>query len=232
MEDAAQAIDSRWNDQRIGSFGDIVSFSFQANKNITCAEGGCLVLNSDDEAEHTERLRFQGVVRSGVDGMDMTEPGDKLNMSDVHAAIGLGQLRRLEHVTRVRGELADAYFRCAAEAGLESLGIELPPRKNASEAIGNWHMFQVLLPVDKLEGGRAAVMTELRAAGIGTGVHYPAVHLFSFYRARGWSPGMLPRAESVARSILTLPLFPAMSVDDVERVCRRLAEATTRCLLR
>ena len=74
IEDAAQAIDSRWQGRRIGSFGDLVSFSFQANKNITCAEGGCLVLNSAAEAERVERLRLQGVVRAGADGMDVEVP--------------------------------------------------------------------------------------------------------------------------------------------------------------
>src|SRR5664279_4261655 len=102
IEDAAQAIGSRWNEQRIGSFGDLVSFSFQANKNITCAEGGCLVLNTPAEAGLAERLRLQGVVRSGLDGMDVETPGGKFNLTDINAAIGLGQLPHLEAVTRAR----------------------------------------------------------------------------------------------------------------------------------
>ena len=106
IEDAAQAIDSRWNGQRIGSFGDLVSFSFQANKNITCAEGGCLVLNTEAEAELAERLRLQGVVRSGPDGMDVATLGGKFNLTDINAAIGLGQLPRLAQITQRRAELA------------------------------------------------------------------------------------------------------------------------------
>ncbi|OYY60610.1 MAG: aminotransferase DegT [Burkholderiales bacterium 28-67-8] len=225
IEDAAQAIDSRWNDQRIGALGDLVSFSFQANKNITCSEGGCLVMNTPAEAERAERLRLQGVVRSGLDGMDVVEPGGKFNLSDIHATIGLGQLARLGEVTRRRAELAQAYFEAAATHGLEALGIELPPAINTSGAITNWHMFQVLLPAERLAGGRAAVMQLLRDAGIGAGVHYPAVHLFTFYRSMGWREGSLPHAERIGRGILTLPLFPAMSRDDVERVCRSLANA-------
>jgi dTDP-4-amino-4,6-dideoxygalactose transaminase len=225
VEDAAQAIDSRWKGERIGSFGDMVSFSFQANKNITCAEGGCLVFGSTDEAEFAERLRLQGVARSGIDGMDVTVPGGKFNLTDVHAAIGLGQLPGLADVTRRRAELAQSYFDIAASAGLESLGVELPPLFDIGNAATNWHMFQVLLPTDRLSGGRAAVMQALRAAGIGTGVHYPAVHLLSCYRSLGWRDGMLPNAERIGRSILTLPLFPAMSIDDVERVCLGLVRA-------
>lgn len=230
IEDAAQAIDSRWRAARIGSFGDLVSFSFQANKNITCAEGGCLVMNTPAEAERAERLRLQGVVRTGLDGMDVEVPGGKSNLSDVHAAIGLGQLRRLEQVTQRRVELAQQYFDAAAAADLSSLGIELPAPTDAGGATTNWHMFQVLLPTDRLAGGRAAVMQALRDAGIGTGVHYPAVHLFTYYRQLGWRDGTLPQAERIGRSILTLPLFPAMRSSDVERVCQTLAATCKRLL--
>jgi len=230
IEDAAQAIGSRWNEQRIGSFGDLVSFSFQANKNITCAEGGCLVLNTPAEAGLAERLRLQGVVRSGLDGMDVETPGGKFNLTDINAAIGLGQLPHLEAVTRARAALAEAYFAAAANAGLEALGIELPPRLASSDAITNWHMFQVVLPTDRIAGGRAAVMQAMRDAGIGTGVHYPAVHTFSYYRSRGWREGMLPHAERIGRGILTLPLFPAMRESDTRRVCRSLADACRRLM--
>jgi dTDP-4-amino-4,6-dideoxygalactose transaminase len=230
IEDAAQAIDSHWNSQRIGSFGDLVSFSFQANKNITCAEGGCLVLNNAVEAEAVERLRLQGVVRSGLDGMDVETPGGKFNLTDINAAIGLGQLKHLDAVTRRRAELAQAYFAAAAATGLEALGIELPPQINSLGAITNWHMFQVLLPASRLQGGRAAVMQMLRDAGIGAGVHYPALHLFSFYRDQGWREGMLPHSERIGRSILTLPLFPAMSDADPLRVCRALAASCQQLL--
>jgi dTDP-4-amino-4,6-dideoxygalactose transaminase len=223
VEDAAQAIGSGWRGKRIGSFGDLVSFSFQANKNITCAEGGCLVMNSPEEALSAERLRLQGVVRVGPDGMDVAAPGGKFNLSDINATIGLHQLSSLEAVTRRRAELAGLYFEAAERTGLEALGIELPPHDDQAAAMTNWHMFQVVLPVDRLPGGRAAVMEAMRAAGIGTGVHYPAIHLFTYYRSLGWRDGMLPNAERIGRSILTLPLFPAMSADDVQRVCERLA---------
>ncbi len=238
VEDAAQAIDSRWvgaqGDQRIGSFGDLVSFSFQANKNITCAEGGCLVMNTHEEAELAERLRLQGVVRHGADGMDVVTPGGKFNLTDINAAIGLGQLPLLPQITARRAVLAQAYFDAAARHGLAALGIELPLPSNAAGAPGtegagyavtNWHMFQVVLPADRLNGGRAAVMDALKAVGIGTGVHYPALHLFTHYRALGWREGMLPHSERIGRSILTLPLFYDLADADPERVCRELATA-------
>jgi dTDP-4-amino-4,6-dideoxygalactose transaminase len=91
-------------------------------------------------------------------------------------------------------------------------------------------MFQVVLPVERLQGGRAAVMQALRELGIGTGVHYPALHLFDLYRGLGWCEGMLPHAERVGRGILTLPLFPALHDSDVARVCASLAASCRRLL--
>lgn len=224
VEDAAQALDARWNGQRIGSFGDLASFSFQANKNITCAEGGCLVLADAEEARRAERLRLQGVVRSGPDGMDLTEPGGKCNLSDVHAAIGLGQLAQLQSVTARRRTLAGRYFEAAAECALVEAGVALPPRWQAEGAGTNWHLFQVELPLDRLRADRATVMLRLRALGIGTGVHYPAIHLFTHYRALGWRQGQFPQAERLGRALLTLPLFPQMRDEDPLRVCRALSQ--------
>jgi dTDP-4-amino-4,6-dideoxygalactose transaminase len=83
-------------------------------------------------------------------------------------------------------------------------------------------MFQVILPEERLSGKRADVMAELHAAGIATGVHYPAIHLFALYRRLGWKDGDFPHAEYAGRNILTLPLFPAMSRDDVVRVVQAL----------
>ena len=228
VEDAAQAIDSRWRGQRIGSFGDIASFSLQANKNITSVEGGFLVLNTDADAERSERLRMQGVVRTGLDGMDVVEPGGKSNLADLNAAIALGQLEHLAAVTTRRAELAATYFEKASKYGLEEMGVGLPPTPDDGNAIGNWHMFQVVLPVDRITGGRAAVMRQLHEVGIGTGVHYPALHLFTYYRSLGWREGMLPQAERIGRAILTLPMFAAMNASDVDRVCRQLASACAR----
>lgn len=232
IEDAAQAIDSRWRGQRIGALGDLVSFSFQANKNITTIEGGCLVMNTPEEARRAERLRLQGVIRTGMDGMDVEEPGGKFNLTDVNAAIGLAQLQQLDAITARRAELAETYFRCAADMGLAELGIELPVPRDPDVATTNWHMFQVVLPTDRMQGGRAEArkltMEAMRERGVGTGVHYPPVHLFTYFRSLGWRDGMLPHAERIGRGIVTLPMFPAMQAADVERVCATLSETCKR----
>ena len=100
IEDAAQAFGSTWSGKRIGSFGDIVSFSFHANKNMTTIEGGALVLNNEEEAVLAQKYRLQGITRTGFDGMDFDVLGGKYNLTDVAARVGLGQLPHLERFTR------------------------------------------------------------------------------------------------------------------------------------
>ncbi len=215
VEDAAQSFGSLWNGTKIGAIGDFVSFSFHPNKNVTTIEGGALVLNNEAEAKLAEQYRLQGVVRSGYDGMEVEVVGGKFNLTDVAARVGLGQLPRLDEFNAKRRELARAYFAAFDAPAVRALGLGLPPRDFTSS---NWHMFQVLLPEDRLSIARAEVMAQLHAAGIGTGVHYPAIHRFAVYRKFGWKDGDLPIAEKICRTILTLPLFPAMALADVTRV--------------
>jgi dTDP-4-amino-4,6-dideoxygalactose transaminase len=215
VEDAAQSLGSRSRERRIGSFGDFVSFSFHPNKNATSIEGGALVLNDEREAQLAERYRLQGVVRTGFDGMEVEVAGGKFNLTDVAARVGLGQLPHLERFNARRRELARAYLSAFEERGSGELDLQLPIADFTST---NWHMFQVVLPEHRLSIRRAEVMAQMHAAGIGTGVHYPAIHLFALYRRLGWKAGDFPHAERVGRNILTLPLFPAMRDEAVPRV--------------
>jgi len=218
VEDAAQAIGSLWRGKRIGSFGDFVSFSFQANKNLTTCEGGCLVLNNPDEARLAEKYRLQGVTRSGFDGMEVDVLGGKFNMTDIAAAIGLGQLPQLPAITARRHQLARHYFTTLGSEFETQTGVQLPLADFEST---NWHMFQIVLPEGIV---RAGFMEKMKARNIGCGVHYPPIHLFKLYRALGFREGMFPTAERIGRQIVTLPLFPAMTEADVDRVCAALRE--------
>ena len=223
IEDAAQAFGSQWKAKKIGSFGDLVSFSFQANKNLTTVEGGCLVLNNIDEAKLAEKFRLQGLTRQGMDGMDVDVLGGKDNLTDVNAVIGLQQLKQLPSYQTRRSALARQYFDAIRNelksAGLEHLKLELPV-ENFTES--NWHMFQVVLPLDQLNCDRAQVMTELKDLGIGTGVHYPAITGFTLYKEQGYKTSDTPIAERIGRSILTLPLFPGMADEDIGRIASEL----------
>ena len=214
LEDAAQSIGASSGGVRIGQSGDLVSFSIHAAKNITTAEGGCLVLNDAEQARRCELWRLQGVERFADGNLDATLPGGKFNMTDVAARLGLGQLARLEEFTARRRALARHYFQCFDT----SLGCELPP---ADFEQSNWHMFQVVLPAGVARGAFIAAM---HAVGIGVGVHYPAVHLLSLYRDMGHRPGECPVAERIGAGIVTLPMFPAMRESDVERVCAAVTQ--------
>jgi len=224
LEDAAQSMGARWAGRRIGSFGDLVSFSFHANKNITTGEGGCLVMNDEHEARLFEKLRLQGVTRFADGSMDVDVPGAKANLTDIAAAIGLSQLRRLDPFNERRRRLAALYF----EHFDRSLGFELPPEDFEN---GNWHMFQPLLPLARMSIDRGGFIEAMKREGIGVGVHYPAMHLFTLFRRRGLRDGDFPIAEDIGRRTVTLPLFPAMHDDDVARVCAavsRVVKATLR----
>ena len=214
VEDAAQSFGAAWNGTPIGASGDFVSFSFHANKNLTTAEGGALVLPADADPSRCERLRLQGVQRLADGTMEVDLLGGKSNLTDIAAAIGLGQLKRLDEFTARRRALAQRYF--DRLPGATALG--LPP---ADFTNSNWHMFQPLLPAGTDRGRFIAGMKE---RGIGVGVHYPPLHTFALYRGLGFRPGQFPVAEAIGGRIVTLPLFPAMADRDVDRVCNALQE--------
>ena len=211
IEDAAHAIGSLWRGRRIGSFGDLVCFSFHPNKNMTTIEGGAISGGSPAELHAIELHRWHGQVRSAPDGVDTLLAGGKYNLSDVAAAVGLGQLRCLERFNARRRALAARYY----ELWADEAPLRLPERGDAGHS---WHVFTPLLPLAELSISRAQFMQAMQARGIGVGVHYPAIHLFSLYRELGFRPGQFPNAERIGRETVTLPLFPAMETDDVERV--------------
>jgi dTDP-4-amino-4,6-dideoxygalactose transaminase len=219
IEDAAQSMGASWRGRRIGSFGDLVSLSFHANKNMTTGEGGCLVLSDPADAPLCERLRLQGVVRDADGGMDADVFGGKFNLTDIAARIGLGQLAQVGAFTERRRQLARRYF-----AAFQALTFEprcgLPPPDFENS---NWHMFQITLPLDRLSLSRGDFIRAMAARGIGVGVHYPALHLFGAYRRLGFRDGQFPHAERIGREIVTLPLFPAMADGDVDRVAEAVA---------
>jgi dTDP-4-amino-4,6-dideoxygalactose transaminase len=211
IEDAAHAIGSLWRGRRIGSFGDLVCFSFHPNKNITSIEGGAISGGSLEELRSIELHRWHGQVKSGPDSFDTLLAGGKYNLSDVAAAVGLGQLRRLEQFNRRRRMLVARYFHLwSADSP-----VRLPERGDIGHS---WHIFAPLLPLARLSISRLGFIEAMKARGIGVGVHYPAIHLFSSYRALGYREGQFPNAERIGREIVTLPLFPAMEFADVERV--------------
>jgi dTDP-4-amino-4,6-dideoxygalactose transaminase len=212
IEDAAHAIGSRWQNRRIGSFGDLVCFSFHPNKNITTIEGGAIATGDPGELKLIEQHRFHGICKDDAGNMDVTFPGGKANLSDVSARLGLGQLPHLDRFNDRRRELAAAYFANLADVA----GLQLPA---AGDNGHSWHMFAPLLPLETLRITRRDFIQLMGTSKIGVGVHYPAMHLFSYYRGLGYGDGDFPNAEKIGRETVTLPLYPAMTFADVDRVC-------------
>jgi hypothetical protein len=211
IEDAAHAIGSSFRGRRIGSFGDLVCFSFHPNKNITTIEGGAISGGSAEELKRIELERWHGQVRLAADAVDTLLPGGKSNLSDVAAAVGLGQLRHLEAFNARRRLLVARYFAHWAKDS----PVRLPERGDEGHS---WHVFTPLLPLPQLRRTRLEFIEAMKARGIGVGVHYQAIHLFSTYRALGYTDGQFPNAERIGRETVTLPLFPAMELGDVDRV--------------
>lgn len=211
IEDAAHAIGSSFQGARIGSRGDITCFSFHPNKNMTSGEGGAIVLSDERELKFVERARFHGVERGPLGDLDVRFAGMKSNMSDIAACIGLGQLARLDSFNSRRHQLVDRYFAHWAP----DAPVQLPARGDSGHS---WHLFAPLLPLDDAGLTRAEFVGRMDEFGISVGVHYPAIHLFSAYRALGWREGMFPNAEKIGRETVTLPLFPSMADEDVDRV--------------
>ncbi len=221
IEDAALAIGSSWRGRRIGSFGDLTVFSFHPNKNITAIEGGALVLNNEAEALEVETLRFHGITRLADGTRDVVFPGGKFNLPDVNARIGLGQLAQLDEFNARRRALAADYFRLLHT----DPPCLLPHPGYPGDEIGHsWNLFAPLLPLDQLRIDRQQFRAALETRGIGTGVSYEAAHLTALFRSYGHRKGELPNTERIAHETVTLPLFPAMTCVEVERVCAAVDE--------
>ena len=219
IEDAALVIGSRWQGRAVGAMGDLVTFSFHPNKNVTSIEGGAIVCNDADEARRIEVLRFHGIERRPDGTRDVAVPGGKFNLPDVNARIGLAQLERLPAFLAHRSLLVSRYF----ERFETHPPCVLPPLPVDGDG-QSWNMFCVLLPLDRMRMSRRAFRDALAARGIATGISYEALHLSTLGRRFGYHRGDLPNTERIADSTVTLPLHAGMTVDDVDRVCTACAE--------
>ena len=217
VEDAAHAIGSRYADKPIGSFGDLVVFSFHPNKNMTSIEGGAISTRDAAAAELFEQYRFHGIKRNSLGEIDVMFPGAKSNLSDIAAQVGIDQLRRLDGFNARRRALAMRYFE--ELNGFPAVALPAPGDSGHS-----WHMFQVLIDFRARRMTRPAFQKIMAERDIGIGVHYPSIPSLKYYREQGYSEENTPVAARVGREIVTLPLFPAMHDDDVLRVCRELRE--------
>jgi len=226
-EDAAHAIGTEYNGRRIGRRGTSI-FSFHPIKNITTGEGGMFCSDDPSLLARVRRLKFHGM---GVDAYDrntqgrspqaeVLEPGFKYNMTDMMAALGIQQLARIEQFNQKRAELARLYLdQLSAVEEIHPLALPHYPMRHA------WHLFVVRLDTKKAGLDRDTFMEELKRRNIGTGLHFRAVHLQHYYREKmKYRRGMLPNTEWNSDRILSLPLFPNMTENDVGDVVDAIKE--------
>ena len=224
IADACHAPGARYKGRKTGTLADISCFSFHPVKHLTTCEGGMALTDDAAMAAHMRRFRNHGIdsdhrsrEKSGTFSYDMRELGYNYRLPDVQCALGLAQLKRLSGWVAARQAIAALYDQ--ALAGM----AQVTPLKTHEDRTHAYHLYVVKL-ADGIDRDR--VFARLRADGIGANVHYAPVHLHSFYRQRGYGPGIAPVAESVSGRLLTLPLFPAMTAADVHRVVAVLGEAT------
>ncbi|MGI8490040.1 UDP-4-amino-4-deoxy-L-arabinose aminotransferase [Pectobacterium sp. S5] len=222
IEDAAHAVGTQYRDEWIGARGTAI-FSFHAIKNITCAEGGMVVTDDEALAERIRSLKFHGL---GVDAFDrqlqgrkpqaeVVTPGFKYNLADINAAIALVQLDKLPAINARRQQLAARYLTQLRSLPLQPLAVPDYPHLHA------WHLFMVRVDETQCGISRDNLMAALQAHGIGTGLHFRAVHTQKYYRER-YPHLHLPATEWNSASLMTLPLFPDMQDSDVDRVVAAL----------
>ena len=224
MEDAAHAVETVYRGRHAGTIGHFAAFSFYANKNVTTGEGGMLTTDDDDAAEHIRRLRLHGISKDackrysseGFTPYEQVEPGYKYNMLDLTAALGLGQLRRVEENWRIRARLVSLYNEGLSEVPELTIPALEPLQPGDRHS---WHLYTIALDLEGLTIGREAFIDALQARNIGSGIHYTALHMQGYYREHyGYQRGDLPNAEWVSDRTVSLPLSPAMTNEDVEDV--------------
>ncbi len=222
VEDSAHCVEGRRDGLGPAQLGDTACFSFYATKAITCGEGGAIVTDDDGLAERLRRLRIHGMTKAAADRQregyrhwDMTELGWKYNLDNLHAAILLPQLDRLDANAVLRRELAAEYER--ALAGIPN--ITWPRTLRGVEHAR--HLFTIWVG----GGQRDALIAALRARGIGVMVNYRAIHLLSYFRETlGHRPGSFPEAERIGDSTVSLPFYPRLALSQVRAVARAIAE--------
>ena len=221
IEDAAHAIGARYGECMIGTIGDITTFSFYAIKNLTTAEGGMIATADEELAEKIRLLSLHGISKDawkrytseGSWYYEVLFAGFKYNMTDIQAALGLQQLERLEDFITTRARYARIYN--DAFQDLPEVRIPL-----VNEGIRHaWHLYVIQLNLERLTIDRSQFIEALRAENIGTSVHFIPVHLHPYYRdTYGYARGDYPKAEHVYDRIISLPLYPKMTEEDVHDV--------------
>ena len=235
IEDAAHCVEGVAGGRKIGTTADFTCFSFYATKNLTTAEGGMVTTALEDDAAFIRTASLHGLSRDawtryapgGRGTYDVVMAGFKYNMSDLQAALGIHQLARLTRSLARRAEIWSAYDQAFADL---PIGCPLPVDADSVHAR---HVYTITIDPDVAPFTRDGLQDYLRARGIGTGVHFRALHLHRFYAERfGLSRGMFPNAERISDRTLSLPLSAALTDEEVGRVIDAVRTACRESVMR
>ncbi|MCH8949814.1 MAG: DegT/DnrJ/EryC1/StrS aminotransferase family protein [Chloroflexi bacterium] len=227
IEDAAHAIGASYRGQPIGALTDAAVFSFYPIKAITTGQGGMLTTNDADLAGQVRLLSLHGLSKNawnryskgGSAEYQVLAPGFNYAMTDIQAALGIHQLKRLEAFQARRTHIANQYNALFADVP----ELIRPPMRG--EIVHAWHLYPIRLQLDRLTIDRAQFIEELRERGIGTSVHFIPIHLHPYYReALSLGPGDFPVTEAIYEGLISLPIYPRMEDADVERVAAAVRE--------
>lgn len=230
IEDAAHAVEAKYKGRKIGNISDMTAFSFYATKNITTGEGGMLTTNNFDWAEKIRIMSLHGISKNawsrysekGFKPYDILFAGYNFNMMDIQASMGLHQLARVEENLKLR----DKYYRMYQEAFRDIPQVTL--FKDEKDVRHARHLYVILVDPRSLRIGRNKFMLALTSENIGTGIHFSAVHLSSFYKRRlGYKKGSLPNVEHISERTVSLPLFADLKEKDVRDVIRAVKKVIT-----
>jgi UDP-4-amino-4,6-dideoxy-N-acetyl-beta-L-altrosamine transaminase len=226
IEDAAHALGAEYKGQKVGSICDMTMFSFHPVKPITTGEGGVITTNSKEYYEKLVQFRAHGITRDPSEWNDHYGPwyyemqflGYNYRMTDLQAALGLSQLKKLDRFIHRRREIAAAY-----NEAFKDLPYIITPYQCADGESG-WHLYVIRLRLDRLQCTRKEIFEVLQREGIGVNVHYIPVYFHPYYQKLGYRKGLCPVAEKIYEDIITLPLFPAMTDDEVKFVIRTVTD--------
>ncbi|MDO8430345.1 MAG: UDP-4-amino-4,6-dideoxy-N-acetyl-beta-L-altrosamine transaminase [bacterium] len=227
VEDGCHALGASYKGKKIGSVADMTAFSFHPVKSITTGEGGAVLTDNKDYYEKMKVFRHHGIVRdpskfkNKSDGdwyHEMQELGFNYRITDIQAALGISQLKRLDKFIKARKKIASAYNQAFKKF---SDKIKLP--SDSKDFSSSWHIY-ILRLKGKLEKKRAEVFKKLREAGIGAQVHYLPVYLHPYYQSLGYKKGLCPKAEEYYETAISLPIFPDLKLKDQQFVIKKLNE--------
>ena len=225
IEDAAHSLGTEYKGRRIGSLVDMTTFSFHPVKHITTGEGGMITTNNKEIYEKLKLFRTHGITRDteilhnkdeGPWYYEQLELGYNYRITDIQCALGISQLNKLDKFLKRRREIVEKYNKYLKDID----GIRIPQQAEFSNS--SWHIYVIKIELEKLKVGRKKIFEALKAENIGVNVHYIPVYYHPYYQKLGYKKGLCPNAEKLYERIITLPLFPKMSGEDVEDVVMAL----------